>query len=394
MIHAVILYSVGSPETLSTQSLRRFLNNFLSDRLVVKLPRFLWQPILHSFVLRTRPERMQGRYQKIFVGGYNPYLKAMEHLCVELEQHLNDAHDLQNTASAAQQQALESLELATSSLSGDLFIAETSATAAPAASATAANDESASASAVQFMVRAAYAYMGTPLKQQVDQCLQSGATHITVIPLFPQYSDTTSKRPLLELQELARRKIKAKLSIVRSYADHPLYIKALATTLQQSLQQVVVPLSGDGNISSMLKESKTQIIFTYHGLPQSYIKMGDPYPQEVKTTTYGLASTLQLQESDYMVAFQSRMGPMPWMRPYLEDCVDQALEAGKQHLIVIAPGFALDCLETLYDLDIKLKERFLHRGGESFTYIKALNDSTAQIELLAALLSTAEEVKG
>ena len=121
MIHAVILYSVGSPETLSTQSLRRFLNNFLSDRLVVKLPRFLWQPILHSFVLRTRPERMQGRYQKIFVGGYNPYLKAMEHLCVELEQHLNDAHDLQNTASAAQQQALESLELATSSLSGDLF---------------------------------------------------------------------------------------------------------------------------------------------------------------------------------------------------------------------------------------------------------------------------------
>ena len=106
MLHAVILYSVGSPETLTVPSLRRYLNRFLSDKWVIQLPSFLWQPILHSFILRTRPHRLIKRYEQIFVDGHNPYLIAMDKLCVKLEQYLNERQELQNITTTAAQDAL------------------------------------------------------------------------------------------------------------------------------------------------------------------------------------------------------------------------------------------------------------------------------------------------
>ena len=329
MLHAVILYSVGSPETLTVPSLRRYLNRFLSDKWVIQLPSFLWQPILHSFILRTRPHRLIKRYEQIFVDGHNPYL-------------IGDAA----TAKSAEPDA--------------------------------------EAKSWRFMVRPCYAYCGEGLEQAIDHCLQCGATQITVVQLFPQYSLSTSKAAELTLLALQRQGLKAQLNFVRSYATEPLYIEALANNLRQCLDLTI-----ETDLNAYLQQHHAHIVLTYHGLPQSYIKDGEPYVDECKATTSALMAALHLKAEHCSVAYQSKMGPMPWLQPYLEDTVEQLLKEHVQHLIVLSPTFTLDCLETLYDINIKLRELFLSKGGEKFTYVPALNDNAGHVTLLSQLVATA-----
>ena len=389
MLHAVILYSVGSPETLTVPSLRRYLNRFLSDKWVIQLPSFLWQPILHSFILRTRPHRLIKRYEQIFVDGHNPYLVAMDKLCVQLEQYLNERQELQNLTTTAAQDALrlsqESLFSANAE-STKAADATVTATAPDTKSAAATNTQSAETDAKswRFMVRPSYAYSGESLEQAIDYCLHCGATQITVVQLFPQYSLSTSKAAELALQNLQRQGLKAQLNFVRSYAAEPLYIEALAQNLRQCLGLTI-----ETDLNAYLQQHQAHIVITYHGLPQSYIKPGEPYVDECKATTSALMAALHLKAEHCSVAYQSKMGPMPWLQPYLEDTVEQLLKEHVQHLIVLSPTFTLECLETLYDIDIKLRELFLSKGGEKFTYIPALNDSAGHVTLLSQLVATA-----
>lgn len=326
--HSVILYTIGSPNALNSNCTKDYLNRFLSDKLVVKLPRFLWQPILQTMILRTRPARLVERYQKIFVDGKNPYLADMESLCVKLETYLN----------ALPQKVCDNNEL-----SGD--------------------------PCTEYVVMPAYAYVGEGLSATVNSILEQGINKITVIPLFPQYSDTTSKRPRLELLELKNNNPQANFSIVHSYCNNELYINSVANMVKERLL-----------------DDEAHVLFTYHSLPQSYISLGDPYLNEVKTTTNALVKALNLPPERYSLAFQSKMGPMPWLKPYLEEHVDELSNKGISKLVVVAPGFSTDCLETLYDLELNLKEQFLNHGGESFTYVPCLNATDEQVKLIADLL--------
>lgn len=388
MLHAVIIYSVGSPETLTVPSLRRYLNRFLSDKWVIQLPSFLWQPILHSFILRTRPHRLIKRYEQIFVDGHNPYLVAMDKLCVQLEQYLNERQELQNLTTTAAQDALRlSQESLFSANAESTKAADATVTAtAPDTKSAAANTQSAETDAKswRFMVRPSYAYSGESLEQAIDYCLHCGAPQITVVQLFPQYSLSTSKAAELTLLNLQRQGLKAQLNFVRSYAAEPLYIEALAQNLRQCLGLTI-----ETDLNAYLQQHQAHIVITYHGLPQSYIKPGEPYVDECKATTSALMAALHLKAEHCSVAYQSKMGPMPWLRPYLEDTVEQLLKEHVQHLIVLSPTFTLDCLETLYDIDIKLRELFLSKGGEKFTYVPALNDSAGHVTLLSQLVATA-----
>lgn len=389
MLHAVILYSVGSPETLTLPSLRRYLNRFLSDKWVIQLPSFLWQPILHSFILRTRPHRLIKRYEQIFVDGHNPYLIAMDKLCVKLEQYLNERQELQNITTTAAQDALRlSQESLFSANTESAKAANATVTAAAGVNGDAATAKSAEpdaeAKSWRFMVRPCYAYCGEGLEQAIDHCLQCGATQITVVQLFPQYSLSTSKAAELTLLALQRQGLKAQLNFVRSYATEPLYIEALANNLRQCLDLTI-----ETDLNAYLQQHHAHIVLTYHGLPQSYIKDGEPYVDECKATTSALMAALHLKAEHCSVAYQSKMGPMPWLQPYLEDTVEQLLKEHVQHLIVLSPTFTLDCLETLYDINIKLRELFLSKGGEKFTYVPALNDNAGHVTLLSQLVATA-----
>lgn len=326
--HAVILYTIGSPDTLTPACTRDFLNRFLSDKLVVKLPRFLWQPILQTMILRSRPARLVDRYQKIFVDGKNPYLADMELLCSKLKVYLENLPQSPKD-----------------------------------------NDELASDPSSEYTVVPAYAYTGEGLSTIAENFLNQDINKITVIPLFPQYSDTTSKRPRLELLDLKNTNPQANLSIVHSYPTNDIYIKAVAQMAK-----------------SHLEDERTHLLITYHSLPKSYITMGDPYVNETSATTNAIVKELGLTKERYSVAFQSKMGPMPWLKPYLEEHVDDIQAKGVNKLVVLAPGFSTDCLETLYDLDINLKEQFLNHGGESFTYVPCLNATDEQVKLMADLL--------
>lgn len=326
--HAVILYTIGSPDTLTPACTKDFLNRFLSDKLVVKLPRFLWQPILQTMILRSRPARLVDRYSKIFVEGKNPYLADMELLCSKLQDHLNNMPKDQKE-----------------------------------------DHELASVPSSEYVVVPAYAYTGEGLSAIAESFLDQSINKITVIPLFPQYSDTTSKRPRLELLNLKNTNPKAQLAIVHSYPNNDIYIKAVSDMTR-----------------SHLEDEKTHLLITYHSLPQSYITMGDPYVNETSTTTNAIVKALGLPKERYSVAFQSKMGPMPWLKPYLEEHVDDLQAKGVSKLVVLAPGFSTDCLETLYDLQINLKEQFLNHGGESFTYVPCLNATDEHVKLMADLL--------
>lgn len=577
MLHAVILYSVGSPEALTVPQLRRFLQRFLSDKRVVQLPSFLWQPILQSFILRTRPHRLIKRYEQIFVDGHNPYLATMERLCVDLEDYLNERQTMQNETTLAAKDALalsqsfanplfaaESNDSSDSSASNDsdssatapsvreattvadattaitttadaatASTAKSSATApattastkkaaakAAASAKTAAKAESQAAtsspnstsakatsakplskkttakskataaanansanttSAIraqdvtanpsasplatldantssdsaragdsentesaeqQFMVCTSYAFAGITLEEAVKNCLHRGADKITVVPLFPQYSLCTSKTPELKLNALQRQGIKTPINFVHSYTAEPLYINSLITQITQALDWPVTdqlphpstsstseftatPASTNAThasaeaasavataatakgsqtasdtslrttqLGTWLSQNHAHILLAYHGLPRAYLRTGEPYAAECRTTTDQLGSALGLTANEhYSVAFLGRMGPVKWMQPSLEEAVERLLQERVQHLIVLAPSFAIDCLETLYDINIKLREFFLHKGGDQFTFIPALNDSTSHIALLAQLIATAQPLK-
>lgn len=351
-MQAIILYSVGSPEALNNHCIKQYLNNFLSDKCVVRINSFLWQPILHTFILTSRPERLKQRYAKVFQNGQNPYLAYMDNLTHKLETALNQGLALTNQ-SFIDSTIDESYELS----------------------------HSASKRASKYIVRYAYAYCAPSLALAVKNCINAGANKITTIPLFPQYSDTTSKRPVVELKRYQQQYPDCKFEIVRSFSAHTQYIKALSELAKPYLDK-----------ATATHKQEPHVMITYHSLPKSYIQLGDPYLKECQATTLGLINALGLDPDQYTVAFQSKMGPMSWLQPYIEDACTSIIEAGHHNLVVIAPGFSVDCLETLYDLGHNLKTQFLTQGGENFMLVPSLNDCDIQVELMQSLVSTAQEV--
>ena len=353
MLNAVILYSVGSPQNLTTACLKDFLNRFLSDKLVVKMPRFLWQPILHSLILPTRPERLKERYGAIFDHESNPYLALCERLATALQANLN-------------------------------------------------KPSTNSGSADQYVVKMSYAYCAPYLEPTLYELAAQGCQRITVIALFPQYSDTTSKRPRLILERFAQERPDLECHLVSSYASNPIYLDALSDLTRSFLYGTGAQMSeaepqptnqspastsasAPPVASAVAAPERTHLLLTFHSLPKSYIRLGDPYLSEVEATVQGLKARLNLSEASFSLAYNGRFGPMAWLKPDLEDEVTRLLEQGVQHLMVVAPGFAVDCLETLYDINLKLKERFIHQGGERFTYIPCLNDTQLHVNILTEL---------
>ncbi len=387
MLHAVVLYSVGSPQKANTECLKSYLKQFLSDKLVVKLPRFLWQPILRSFILRTRPERMISRYQQIFVDNHNPYLTSMHKMAFGLECYLNSSSDevfkacLDKASKlAVDTDAVDSVDTTSCSIPQN----EPNAASSSAKSSDTEQD--------RYMVKFAFAYCGKGLEQVVTESIEAGAKKVTVIPLFPQYSDTTTKRPTMVMEQLKAKFSDVDFAFVRSYGSDEKYIETITNLIHPALNELVFSVKHkckDEDMNCIMKQGKAHVLITYHSLPQSYIKLGDPYLTEVDATTDLLINSLGIERNNISIAFQSKMGPMPWLKPDIEDEVKRLLDSGVTRLLVIAPGFSVDCLETLYDLNIKLRERFLNLGGESFLYVPALNHSKSHIQLLAHLVRNA-----
>jgi ferrochelatase len=199
-----------------------------------------------------------------------------------------------------------------------------------------------------------------------------GAQRILVLPLFPQYSGTTTAAASDQVGEALRSwRHVPELHLLPDYATEPAYIEALADSVRAHRAA-----QGAGD----------HLLVTFHGIPKAYTDAGDPYRRKCELTAHALADALDLADGDWTLSFQSRVGAAEWLKPYTDETVAALARRGVRRLDAICPGFAVDCLETIDEIGHEVDEIFRAAGGGKLRYIPALNAGSAQVDLLAGLL--------
>jgi ferrochelatase len=215
-------------------------------------------------------------------------------------------------------------------------------------------------------------YSTPDVAQGLRALRDAGAEHIAVLPLFPQYSGTTNAAAMDQVgEELRRWRDLPALRLLPDYADEPNFIAALADSVRAHWQS-----QGRGD----------HLLISFHGIPSAYVEAGDPYLRRCQSTARLLATALDLQDNQWSMSFQSRVGRAQWLAPYTEPLARELAARGVRTLDAICPGFAIDCLETVDEIGHECALAFRAAGGQALRYIPALNATPAQVRLLAGLL--------
>ena len=222
-------------------------------------------------------------------------------------------------------------------------------------------------------VELAMLYSPPSVREALDRLRTSGAQRILVLPLFPQYCGATTGAVYDQVNaELSRWRWLPELRFVAGYHDHPGYIEALRASISEHWE----------------REGRTgHLLMSFHGIPERYFQRGDPYFCKCQKTARLLADELMLREAEWSVAFQSRFGRSGWLKPYTHEVLGNMPARGARSVTVVCPGFAVDCLETLEEIDIENRAAFMRSGGERFQYVPALNASAKHAECLADLIA-------
>ncbi len=314
---AIVLVNLGTPAAPTPRAVRRYLAQFLSDPRVVEIPRWLWRIILHGIILRTRPARSAALYAKIWTPQGSPLLAGTAALAARLQDVLKARRP------------------------GPLI------------------------------VRHAMRYGEPAIGQVLRELAAAGVRRVLVLPLFPQYSATTSASAFDAVaREFAGWRWAPELRQITDYHADPLYIEALARSVEAHWQR---------------HPRAPRLLLSFHGLPERNLRLGDPYYCQCQATARRLRERLGLGEDELIVAFQSRFGRARWLQPYTEATLRALPAQGIRHLQVLCPGFPIDCVETLEEIAIANHAAFLHAGGERFEYIAALNDGDDHVNALAEL---------
>ena len=311
----VLLVNLGTPQKPTKRSVRKYLAEFLSDPRVVEIPRPIWWLILHGFILRTRPKQSAKAYQKIWTDAGSPLLINSQHISEQLQQTLSEK-------------------------------------------------------SVQVVLAMRY---GEPsLQSGLHTLKNAGVEHIIVLPLYPQYSVSTTASVFdLLTDELKTWRAIPKLTFINDYHKQPDYINAIVSQIKQHWQN-------HGRAEKLL--------FSFHGLPQQMVDKGDPYYEQCQGTVKLVVEQLELPEKEWILCFQSRLGKAAWLQPYTDKTLEKLGKTGCQSVDVICPGFSADCLETLEEINMLNREHFLDAGGQKFSYIPALNSSPQHINALRSII--------
>ena len=308
----ILLVNLGTPDEPTGPAVKRFLSQFLHDHRVVDLTRWIWCPVLHGIILPRRSPKVAELYKSIWMEEGSPLLVYSRYQAKRLKNKLNLPVELGMT------------------------------------------------------------YGNPSIESGIQALLAQGANQITVLPLFPQYSGTTTGAVEDAVAKVMNKlKVKPDYQLISSYYNHPLYIKALAQKVRQQWEK-----AGQGDY----------LLCSYHGIPQRYADNGDVYPQHCAETTRLLADELDLTEQQIGMSYQSRFGREEWVKPYTDERLEVLPKEGVKHLNIITPAFASDCLETLEEVAVQCKEIFIGAGGENYTYVPCLNDDDLHIEMMAALV--------
>ena len=222
-----------------------------------------------------------------------------------------------------------------------------------------------------ILVDFAMRYGNPSIRTKLHQLKDAGCENIIILPLYPQYAAATTATVCDEVyRTLMKMRWQPSLQIIPHYESEPLYINSLVKSIEKKIQNI--------------NWKPDLIIASYHGIPKKYFEKGDPYHCYCHKTTRLIKERFSKIEIE--TTFQSRFGPQEWLTPYTDKTLESLPSKGKKNLLVICPGFASDCVETLEEIDILGRETFLANGGKNFELIPCLNDSADHIELFENLV--------
>lgn len=350
---ALLLCNLGTPDAPTPEAVRRYLAEFLSDARIVELSPLIWQLALRGVILPRRSRASAAKYASIWGerGGVPQGLSPLLHWTREqargVAQHLSaeffDAYaDLTHAVGVEGQPR-------------------------PKTAHRVLGDQGTLPPLVTYAMR----YGRPSLPAVLDALLARGAGRIALLPLYPQYSATTTASVWDAVCDWSRRqRFVPALSFANAYPTHEGYIAALAASVRQYWAE-----HGRGEV----------LLMSFHGVPAAMRDAGDPYVAECEATARALAAALALDDGQWQMTFQSRFGPAQWVEPYTEPTAQALAARGVRHIDVICPGFAADCIETLEEIDGEVREAFLHAGGERFGRIPCLNANADWLQTLAAI---------
>lgn len=313
-----LIVNLGTPDDVSYWPMRRYLNEFLSDRRIIEYPAWLWQPLLQTVILTVRPPKSAAAYRAIW-------------------REDADGSPLRHFTRRQ----------------GEALAARLA-------------DEG-------VMVDWAMRYGAPSIPDRLRALKEAGCDRILIVPLYPQYSATTSASVMDKaFATLQRMRWQPALRTAPPFHDHPAYIDALAVSVMEQLNG--------------LDFEPDVVVCSFHGIPKSYFMKGDPYHCHCMKTARLLRERLGWSADRLRVTFQSRFGPTQWLEPSTNDTLKGLAADGVRRVAVLTPGFMADCVETLEEIGQEGRDVFLDAGGTNYAALACLNDSRAGVDVLETLV--------
>ena len=303
---AIVLVNLGTPDAPTAEAVRRYLAEFLSDRRVVALPRLLWLPLLHGVILPRRSPKVARKYASVWLEDGSPLAAYTRRLAEGVQRVLPDV-----------------------------------------------------------LVVDAMRYGNPSLTAVLDQLRGQGIQRVLALPLYPQYSTTTTAT----VGDVLAREKTMQIRMVDDYHVDPGWVAAIADSIRDYRAR-----NGAGE----------HLVFSFHGLPKRVVRNGDPYQWQSEAGALAIATALGLAPEQWTLSYQSRFGAERWLEPATTKALAALGERGVRKIDVVAPGFAADCLETLEEISMELAAEVAERGG-TLRYIPCLNDSPAHADVIAAI---------
>ena len=303
----VLIVNLGTPDATDAPSVRRYLREFLSDARVIENQGLVWKFVLNAIILPRRP-RVKGRdYEKIW----------------NRERNESPLKTITRAQAAKLRATIETVD-------------------------------------PTIMVDWAMRYGNPSLDSRIEALAKAGCDRILLLPLYPQYAAATSATVCdIAFLTLIKLRDQPALRVVPPYYDDPVYIEALAVSIEAELRR--------------LPFKPELILASFHGIPKSYVDDGDPYPTHCAETVRLLQQRMKLDDSKLMLTFQSRFGRAEWLRPYTDKAVKALAKQGVKNLAVVTPGFSADCLETLEEIAVENGDIFKAHGGVNFAAIPCIH---------------------
>ncbi len=329
MKKGLLLINLGTPDSTNRRDIKRYLREFLTDKRVIDLPVMVRYLLVYGLIVPFRSKNTAHAYQSIWTSRGSPLMAYSRDLVTSTQQSLRE----------------------------------------------------------QYQVALGMRY-GTPsIEQALDEL--KICDEITILPLYPQYSSAATGSSIEEVMRiLSQREVIPSFHVIRDFYQHPAYIASQSEVIQSHL------------------DKECHLLFSYHGIPERHIikagcdtvcskdchsvslKNKACYRAQCFETSRLLAKKLKLDAHQYTTAFQSRLGKTPWIKPYTDEVLSELIERGTQYLAVACPSFTVDCLETLEEIGMRLKERWIDLGGKKFTLIPCLNTHKSWVEGIAQLVES------